>query len=151
MMFSSTLASTKGKIASKGIVNSTNNFTYAGADTNYHDVTNPATLTLTGLVAAKTYTIFAVGQFNFSISGGCTYGFLRLNIGGTAQGSAEQDIATNSNTAGCCLVGYKSGCTGATTYDIKAEIANGNGVGSVNLQGTGGGAKNSIVAWAVEE
>ena len=81
------------------------------------DVTNPATLTLSGLTSGDTYTIFAWAVARVtrpSCNGG-----VRIDVNGTT--GVSQLIGENTKDS-VCLTHIESGVTGVTSVDIKLQV-----------------------------
>lgn len=135
-------------IAASGKSTQTADFTTTS--TSWTDITNPATLTLSGLSSGSTYTVIAMMHLEIDNSSAGETGRYRLNIGGTAQDPVQVQATTSGEALS--IVGLKSGITGVTTVDIKGQCVSSVGSNTITVQFTAGPLSvASIVAIALLE
>ena len=96
-------------------------------NTSYEDVTN-ATITITGLTAASTYTLIAFATTHLSNNTAGQRAIVGLMINGTIVAETESN---DSFAAPCSLFGNAS-VTGATSYIAKLQVKVSGNTGRVN-------------------
>ena len=134
-------------IAAGGISTQTADFDTSSAT--YVDVTNPATLTLSGLDASKTYTVIAWASGNYAHLTSAGNGEIRLEIDGTAQSGSRAYEAVTGNVAAMSCNGLKTGITGKTSIAIKLQLKRVDS-DSVRLDFDTGAIASNIVAIAIQ-
>jgi hypothetical protein len=87
------------------------------------DVTNPAILSLTGLDSSGTYTIIAFvangSQWHSTIG---NWIYTRLVIDGNVVARAGMFSGSTNWNAPANLIGFKTGLTGSTSYNILMQV-----------------------------